>query len=739
MQLADWYHVNKNKWWLLPLILPSILLPLVSLFNASGTLEESRIALYYLSPALMMALMMIFGWAAVPGVTLSILVHYLPERGLVDAVTGVFHYLLPLSISWGGYKVFAQHRSTGTFGNLKLTPLRLFWLIFCNTTLFFVFYQVAIFFGLYDVKVSLLGENPLQISTLINYQGILVGSITGVPFCYFLIRVIRKPNFFRAFIYRMRAQFHQSITAFEVGGWIFLLCVLLALLLIPLSDNSNIFNTNYTFTLILPLMLWGAMRFGYLFITTVWTSILILLSHYFYRYVPHGGDYKLQLAITSSCYAVFSISITLMAIVTTRQREVYARAKRMALLDPIIQIPNLRAMTRDLKKHTSSALCFLSIPGLELLGRNYGVMLRINYKQQLSSYLRQYLDDDEFVYQLSGHELVIRLNGESHREHIEFLHSKIKMFRLHWDEMPLQPQVGISFCYVRPPVEHLYLLLGELGTAAGFALTTNMPESLHMNGVRHIQYVVRSKVAMLNRLQNALDNDHFFLMAQPIKGIRGDIYYELLLRMEGEDNVIYTPDQFLPVAHEFGLSTTIDMWVLENALQFIDSHRDTHPGMRFSINLTPASVCRAQLPEEIRGLLKIYNVEPWQLVLEITESDQLTNIEQATVTLHGLQSMGCRVAIDDFGTGYASYARLREMHADIMKIDGSFIRNLMTSSLDYQIVESIFQLARMKRMQVVAEYVENEETAQALTRMGVDYQQGYFVGRPQSLRTLFQS
>lgn len=105
-------------------------------------------------------------------------------------------------------------------------------------------------------------------------------------------------------------------------------------------------------------------------------------------------------------------------------------------------------------------------------------------------------------------------------------------------------------------------------------------------------------------------------------------------------------------------------------------------------------------------------------------------------TLEHLRALGCRVAIDDFGTGYASYARLKTMNVDILKIDGSFIRNLLASSLDYQVVDSICRLARMKNMQVVAEYVESPEIRQAVIALGIDYLQGYDIGVPVPLAQL---
>ncbi len=117
----------------------------------------------------------------------------------------------------------------------------------------------------------------------------------------------------------------------------------------------------------------------------------------------------------------------------------------------------------------------------------------------------------------------------------------------------------------------------------------------------------------------------------------------------------------------------------------------------------------------------------------------MLNIQQAGQTLAQLQKMGCRVAIDDFGTGYASYAQLKDVNADMLKIDGSFIRNMVANSLDYQVVASICHLARMKKMQVVAEYVESEEIRSAAVALRIDYLQGYLIGKPVPLETLVEA
>ncbi len=156
------------------------------------------------------------------------------------------------------------------------------------------------------------------------------------------------------------------------------------------------------------------------------------------------------------------------------------------------------------------------------------------------------LASNECVYQMSGHDLVLRLNTEAHQQRIEALDKHIKQFRFIWDGLPLQPPVGVSYCCVRSPVSHLYLLLGELSTSSDLSLTTNAPEDLQRRGAMHLQRDLKGRIAMMNRLQQALEHDHFFLMAQPIFGVRGDVYHEILLRLRDDNGDVINPDNFYP-------------------------------------------------------------------------------------------------------------------------------------------------------------------------------------------------
>jgi len=735
MTLLTLYRQHKDKWWALPLVLPCLLLPLFSIANTWATVAGEGVVLFYLPMAVLMSMLVVYGLAALPGMIIG-LVMLFGFNEPAQTLAQTLHLLVPVLLSWGGYRVFVTRRQNIAYGNAQLFAQRLFWQVFCPATLYMTILQFVIWLSLYDTELSNTNTLTLNIHLLIDYQAMLVGTMTGIPTSYLIIRLFHHPRYLQSWLSQLRKECDPKVTRAERVIWGAIVAGLAMLLLMPLSENSTIFSTNYTLSLLLPVMLWGSMRYGYRFMSMLWAVLLTLFVHYYSRYLPAYAGYDVQLAIASSCYLVYTVIILCVALMSTRQRRLHERARQLAFLDPVVHMPNLRALSRSLAESPWSVLCLLRIPELELLGRNYGILLRIQYKQKLGEWLRPILTEGEGVYLLTGYDLAIRLHSQSHQNRIEELDQRIKAFRFTWDEMPLQPQVGMSYCYVRSPVQHLYLLLGELSTIADLSLATNHPESLQHRGAVNLQRSLKSKVDMMSRLQRALEENRFSLMVQPIVGMRGDSYHEILLRMDEENGEYIHPDDFLPVAHEFGLSSRIDLWVVEHVLSFMASHREQLPGQRFAINLSPASVCRSQFSLEVGRLLRHYGVEAWQLIFEITESNSLSNIEQANHTLGQLQQMGCRVAIDDFGTGYASYARLKNVNADILKIDGSFIRNIVSNSLDYQIVASICHLARMKRMLVVAEYVESEEIRSAAIALGIDYLQGFLIGKPEPLESL---
>jgi EAL domain-containing protein (putative c-di-GMP-specific phosphodiesterase class I)/GGDEF domain-containing protein len=724
-----------RRWWGLPFVLALLLMPLASVLSVRLWLPEGYVYLIYLPLAMMIAMLMLFDWAALPGIFAALCWHYFYRYTGPQAMIIITIFMATLVLGWGGYRSQEKTRWGVSFGVLSQVRLRLFWLAFAIPTLFILFFQAVMPVGILPELNSVFARNSFSVHTLLNYQSVLISSIAMVQMFYFLIRILRNPHFFFILKARCKQQFSPTVTLREWLIWGVMLMTSVTMLTQFRHSPDNLLTTEYGIPFLLPLMLWSALRFGYLFTSLSWGGALIViyqLHHCFMNPLVEPHD----LAVISANLLVFTLTILLMSAISTRQRRLLAKAREMALTDPVIGLPNLRALGKDLAASSGSALCFLRIPDLDRLSRTYGLQLRIQYKRSLAVHLQPSLLAGEAVYQLPGFDLVLRLETAGHQSRIERLEARLKDYHLSWDGLPIHPDVGLSYCTVTPPVLHLYELLGEMSAMAEMSLRSGHAENMQQTPNVPVQRQITEKLAILHDVQWALQQGGFRLMAQKIRGVRGDDYYEILLRMVNMHGEQMTPPRFLPVVREFGLTWDVDSQMLDQALAFIQRNREPLPGIRLAVNLFAATLCRPQFVKEIAARLKFHGVEPWQLIIEVEESPMLSDHSWGNRSIAQLRQLGCRVAIDDFGTGYASYSRLKLVQVDMLKIDGSFVRNMLSNSLDYQIIESICVVARLKRMQIVAECVETEENAEALRKLGVDYLQGDAIGAPLPLSEL---
>ena len=171
-------------------------------------------------------------------------------------------------------------------------------------------------------------------------------------------------------------------------------------------------------------------------------------------------------------------------------------------------------------------------------------------------------------------------------------------------------------------------------------------------------------------------------------------------------------------------------------LEMLFSTLYQYPGQHFSVNLLPYTLMQNDSAAQIIALFKRYQLSPEAITIEITEEQAFSDAGGSMHNIQLLRDFGCAIAIDDFGTGYANYERLKRLQADIVKIDGCFVRDLESDPLDAIMIKSIIEVAKVKNMTVVAEYVETEEQKEKLLALGVDYLQGYLIGRPRPLSEL---
>ena len=244
-----------------------------------------------------------------------------------------------------------------------------------------------------------------------------------------------------------------------------------------------------------------------------------------------------------------------------------------------------------------------------------------------------------------------------------------------------------------------------------------------------------SEVDWVARLHDALRYGRFRLFAQPIEALTSDRarHYEILVRMIGEDGSVIPPGKFLPAAERFGLSDELDRWVFNETLAFLEAQDADTTRCMYSVNLSGKSLANREFLDKVVATLKRHPRLARRLCFEITESAAIGRFDVASAFLSEVHACGARVALDDFGSGMWSFGYLKQLTIDYLKIDGMFIRNLLGDPSNQAIVKTIVSMAQAFNVETVAEFVENREVADRLATMGVDYVQGYGIGKPEPL------
>jgi diguanylate cyclase (GGDEF)-like protein/PAS domain S-box-containing protein len=244
---------------------------------------------------------------------------------------------------------------------------------------------------------------------------------------------------------------------------------------------------------------------------------------------------------------------------------------------------------------------------------------------------------------------------------------------------------------------------------------------------------VSARFTELDRIRRTLESDRLILFGQPILDlVTGDIcHYELLLRLPDEETgEPLPPSAFLYRAERSGLIQAIDCWVVRRAIALIAEYASTGRRLVLNVNLSGRSIGDRVLAEVIEAALTEYGVDPAQLVFEITETAAISNLEQARIFASRLQQRGCRFALDDFGAGFGSFYYLKNFPFEFLKIDGDFIRDLVSSPMNQLVVSAIVSVARGMGLKTVAEFVGDEDSLRLLRELGVDLAQGYHIGMP---------
>ncbi len=244
--------------------------------------------------------------------------------------------------------------------------------------------------------------------------------------------------------------------------------------------------------------------------------------------------------------------------------------------------------------------------------------------------------------------------------------------------------------------------------------------------------------AWTERVRQATERGLFILTSQPIVNLEtGEAtQHEILLRMRDDGGGLVEPSAFLATAERFGLIGGIDRWVTQQAVRLIAAHNKEGRELTLEVNLSGKTMGDARFPDEVRRELSSSGIDPASLIFEVTETAAVADIEHARLFAQSLARVGCRFALDDFGAGYASFYYLKHLPISYLKIDGEFVRELPNSRTDQLIVRALVEVCGGLGIKTVAEFVTDEGTLEMVRSLGVDFAQGYHLGKPEPVSAL---
>ena len=387
---------------------------------------------------------------------------------------------------------------------------------------------------------------------------------------------------------------------------------------------------------------------------------------------------------------------------------------------------------------------YIDVDQLHVTNDNFGMHVGDTVLGQLGELVRKRLPRGAFGARISGDRFALLLPtqledaegfAESLRLGVEQLGTMHGESRLH-----VSISVGIALLDTSEGELMHSLAAAETACKAAKDRGRNRVEVYHPNDASLVRRFTDINIAA--QLREAIDAGRFRLDAQLILPFAGAEsarpHYELLIRMIDDDGHTIGPDRFMSAAQRYQLMPAIDRWVLTRSIEMLRPHAELLAGksIAFAINFSGQSLNDDGFPDFLLERIVHSGLDPELFCFEITENATIANIERAEGLIRRLRRLGCAVALDDFGTGLSSLAYLRQLPVTMLKIDGSFVRDVLKDSRAESMVRAIAQLARSMSIATVGEYVETEEIRARIATLGVDYGQGFAIGKPAPLADL---
>jgi EAL domain-containing protein (putative c-di-GMP-specific phosphodiesterase class I) len=307
-----------------------------------------------------------------------------------------------------------------------------------------------------------------------------------------------------------------------------------------------------------------------------------------------------------------------------------------------------------------------------------------------------------------------------------------------WDGQSFKVGVSIGLVAITEEVTHLAELLKE-ADAACYVAKNSGRNRIHVYYPNDAEAAQRhGEMRWVSKINQALEENRFCLYAQAIVSLdnkHSENHYELLIRMIDENDEVITPGSFLPAAERYNIITEIDLWVIDQALTLLANNSVFLKEVgSISINLSGQSLASSDVLNFIKKRLDETGIDARKICFEITETAAISNMSMETHLISTLKQLGCRFALDDFGSGLSSFGYLKKLPVDYLKIDGMFVKDMINDPIDHAMVKSINEIGHIMGMKTIAEFVENDEIKGMLREIGVNYAQGYGIGKPRQFQ-----
>ena len=400
-----------------------------------------------------------------------------------------------------------------------------------------------------------------------------------------------------------------------------------------------------------------------------------------------------------------------------------------------------RALKSARARESSYALLYLDLDRFKIINDTCGHQAGDALLGQLGALLKSRIRWRDCLSRLGGDEFGVLLESCSLDEAMrsaESLVNAIDEFKFSWEDRSFKLTVSIGVVPITAENEDVGTILNAADAACQAAKESgrNRIHSFEANDIELMRR--RREIQWAARINNALEENRFELFRQtilPLQASEQGEHYELLLRMRDESGALVAPDLFISAAERYGIMPNVDRWVVENALRWLVSEADERERLAMcSINLSGQTLTDDKFLPFVIEQFHRSGIDASQICFEITETSAIASYAQASRFINALKELGCLFALDDFGTGLSSFGYLKHFPVDFLKIDGSFVKEILHDPIDREMVRSINEIGHLTNKKTIGEFAENTEIITMLRGMGVDYAQGYGVAEPKRLQ-----